>query len=182
MPVYRLGNHVPQIDPSAFIAESANIIGNVIIEAGASVWFGCTVRADNDLIVIGAGSNIQDGSVLHADPGFPLIIGRHVTVGHMAVLHGCTIGDGSLIGIRATVLNGSVIGQGCIVGAVSLVTEGKQFAENSVLMGAPARVARVTNAEDSAWLKGTAAHYIKNGERFKERLVRLDCTDIAGTE
>lgn len=174
MPIYQLGKYTPRIDPSAFIAESANIIGNVVIEAGASVWFGCTVRADNDLIVIGAGSNIQDGSVLHADPGFPVTIGKNVTVGHMAVLHGCTVGDGALVGIRATVLNGSVIGPGCIVGAGALITEGKNIPENSVMLGAPAKVARVMSQEDAEELKSTAAHYVMNNERFKQRLVRVD--------
>lgn len=174
MPIYQLGKYTPRIDPSAFVAESANIIGNVVIEAGASVWFGCTVRADNDLITIGAGSNIQDGSVLHADPGYPLTIGKNVTVGHMAMLHGCTVGDGALVGIRATVMNGSVIGPGCIVGAGSLVTEGKNIPENSVLLGVPAKVARVMSQEDADMLKSTAAHYVMNNERFKQRLVRVD--------
>lgn len=174
MPIYQLGKYAPRIDPTAFVAESADIIGNVVIKAGASVWFGCTVRADNDLIVIGAGSNIQDGSVLHADPGVPLVIGKNVTVGHMAVLHGCTVGDGTLIGIRSTVLNGSVIGAGCIVGAGALVTENKHIPDYSVLFGAPAKVARVMTPEEAERLKGIAAHYVKNSERFRELLVRLD--------
>lgn len=174
MAIYQLGEYTPQIDPSAFIAESANIIGNVVIEAGASVWFGCTIRADNDLITIGANSNIQDGSVLHADPGFPLKIGKNVTVGHMAILHGCTVGDGALIGIRSTVMNGTVIGAGCLVGACALVTEGKHIPDNSVLLGSPAKVARVMNEDDVSRMQRAASHYVKQSQFFKQKLKKMD--------
>lgn len=132
MAIYRLGEHTPQIHPTAFIAENATIIGNVIIGAHASVWYNVTVRGDNDRIVIGENSNIQDGAVLHADPGRPLTLGKNVTVGHMAMLHGCTIGDGTMVGIRATVMNGSFIPENCLVGAGSLVTENKTFEPNKV--------------------------------------------------
>ena len=174
MPIYQIGDHIPQIDPSAFVAESATIIGNVVIEAGASVWYGCTVRADNDRITIGANSNIQDGSVLHSDPGYPLSVGRNVTVGHLAMLHGCTIGDGALVGIRATVLNGSIIASNCLVGAGALVTEGKSMPENALVLGAPARVARVMNEQEVKNMQSAAAHYVKQGSWYMKELKRID--------
>jgi len=173
MVIYRLGKYTPQIDPSAFIAESACIIGNVVIEAGASVWFGCTVRADNDLITIGANSNIQDGSVLHADPGFPLTIGKNVTVGHMAMLHGCTVGDGALVGIRSTVMNGSVIGAGSMVGAGALITKDRKVPEKSVMLGAPARLARLMSDEEVRDMQGTSAHYIQRSAMFRTDLEKI---------
>ena len=170
MTIYRLGKHIPQIHPTAWIAPTANIIGNVTIEAGASVWFGVTIRADHERIVIGENSNIQDLSMLHADPGFPLIIGKNVTVGHHAVLHGCIVGDGALIGIRSTVLNGAVIGEGSLVGACALVTEGKNMASNALIIGTPAKVAKIMSDEDVDKMQGAARFYLKNSKLFSEEL------------
>ena len=140
----------------------------------SSVWFGAIVRGDTEVIRIGRGSNIQDASVLHADIGKPLTVGDNVTVGHQVVLHGCTIGDGSLIGIGAVVLNGAKIGKGCIVGAGSLVTEGKEFADGSMIIGSPAKVVRELTPEQQAGLELSALHYIENAHRFRAGLKRLD--------
>ncbi len=177
MAIYRLGEHTPQIHPTAFIAENATIIGNVIIGAHASVWYNVTVRGDNDKIVIGENTNIQDGAVLHADPGYPISIGKNVTVGHMAMLHGCTVGDGTMIGIRATVMNGSVIAENCLVGAGSLVTENKSFEPNKVLMGAPARVAKTMDGEVAAKMPRAASHYVWNKQRFLDKLEKVEHKD-----
>jgi carbonic anhydrase/acetyltransferase-like protein (isoleucine patch superfamily) len=174
MAIYRLGKHTPEIHPTAWIAPSANIIGNVKIEAGASVWFGVTVRADHERIVIGENSNIQDGSVLHADPGCPLLIGKNVTVGHLAMLHGCTVGDGAMVGIRATVLNGAVISAGSLVGACALVTEDKNVAPNALAVGAPARVLKTMNDEEVNRMQGAARFYMKNSKLFSEELKEID--------
>ena len=173
MAIYRLGKYTPEIHPTAWIAESADIIGNVRIEANASVWFGVTVRADHERIVIGENSNIQDGSVLHADPGCPLIIGKNVTVGHQAMLHGCTIGNGAMVGIRATVLNGAVIGENALVGACALVTEGKQMEANAMIIGAPARVAKIMDDETIDKMQGAARFYLKNSKLFAEELEKI---------
>lgn len=173
MAIYRLGQHTPDIHPSAWIAPSANIIGNVKIEAGASVWFGVTIRADHERIVIGENSNIQDGSVLHADPGCPLLLGKNVTVGHLAMLHGCIVGDGAMIGIRATVLNGAVIGENSLVGACALVTESKQMGENHLIIGSPAKVAKNMGDEDINRMHGAARFYIKNSKLFSEELEQI---------
>jgi carbonic anhydrase/acetyltransferase-like protein (isoleucine patch superfamily) len=166
MPVYKLGDRTPAIAPGAWIAPDANIIGAVELRAGASVWFGATLRGDNEPIVVGENSNIQDSGILHTDEGIPLIVGSEVTVGHRAMLHGCTIGDGSLIGIGAVVLNGAVIGKGCLVGAGALVTENKVFPDNVLILGAPARVARTLTPEQSAGLRLSAAHYVANARRY----------------
>lgn len=173
MAIYRLGKHTPEIHPTAWIAPSANIIGNVKIEAGASVWFGVTVRADHERIVIGENSNIQDLSMLHADPGFPLIIGKNVTVGHHAALHGCIISDGALVGIRATVLNGAVIGEGSLVGACALVTENKQVEKNVLMVGSPARVAKTMSDKEINRMQGAARFYPKNSKLFAEELEQI---------
>ncbi len=173
MPIYRLGNHTPQIHPTAYIAENATVIGNVVIEAHASVWYNVTIRADNDRIVIGENSNVQDGSVLHADPGYPLVLGKNVTIGHLAMLHGCTVGDGTLIGIRATVLNGSVIGENCLVGAGSLIAENKTFGSGVVLLGVPARVAKTMDEEKAIRMPRAANHYVWNKQRFIDNLVEI---------
>ncbi|MBS1170901.1 MAG: bacterial transferase hexapeptide family protein [Burkholderiaceae bacterium] len=173
MAIYRLGNHTPDIHPNAWIAPSADVIGNVRIEAGASVWFGVTIRADHERIVIGENSNIQDGSVLHADPGCPLLMGKNVTVGHQAMLHGCKIGDGAMVGIRATVLNGAVIGENALVGACALVTEGKEMASNALIIGSPARVARTMSEEDVHRMQGAARFYIKNSKLFAAELEQI---------
>ncbi|MEY4694405.1 MAG: 2,3,4,5-tetrahydropyridine-2,6-dicarboxylate N-acetyltransferase, partial [Pseudomonadota bacterium] len=142
MALYQLDSHTPEVAESAWIADNAQVMGAVHLAANASVWFGVTVRGDTETISIGEGSNIQDGSVLHADVGKPLTVGKNVTVGHMVMLHGCTIGDESLIGIGAVVLNGAKIGKNCLVGAGSLVTEGKEFPDGSMIMGSPAKVVR----------------------------------------
>ncbi|MBM3387477.1 MAG: gamma carbonic anhydrase family protein [Betaproteobacteria bacterium] len=173
MAVYQLDDHIPQISPSAWVADSAQVMGAVSIEADASIWFGSTVRGDTEHITIGQGSNIQDGSVLHADQGFALTVGQHVTVGHMVMLHGCTIGDGSLIGIGAVVLNGAKIGQNCLVGAGSLVTEGKAFPDGSMIMGTPAKVVRQLTPEQIEGLRRSAQHYTENARRFKAGLKKI---------
>ncbi len=173
MAIYRLGKHTPDIHPTAWIAPTANIIGNVKIKAGASVWFGVTIRADHEQIVIGENSNIQDLSMLHADPGFPLIIGKNVTVGHHAILHGCIIEDGALVGIRATVLNGSVIGEGSLVGACALVTENKKMEKNALIIGSPARVAKTMTDEDIHRMQGAARFYMKNSKLFADELEQI---------
>ncbi|MDO5288114.1 MAG: gamma carbonic anhydrase family protein [Pseudomonadota bacterium] len=173
MAVYELDGVAPQVDATAWIADSAQVMGNVHLGAEASVWFGCVLRGDTDTITIGEGSNIQDLSVLHADIGQPLTVGRHVTVGHKVMLHGCTIGDESLIGIGAVVLNGARIGKNCLVGAGALVTEGKTFADGSVIMGAPARVVRQLTPEQIEGLRESARHYIENARRFRATLKPL---------
>lgn len=144
-----------------------------LLEADVSIWFNTVLRGDNDPITIGSGSNIQDGSVLHTDNGVPLTIGRHVTVGHQVMLHGCTIGDESLIGIGAVVLNGAVIGRHCLVGAGALVTEGKTFPDGSLIIGSPARVVRQLTPEQIEALRRSAQHYIENARRYREQLARL---------
>mgnify|MGYP000662166630 CR=1 FL=1 len=157
MPIYQLGDKHPQLAASAWVADSAQVIGDVRLEADVSIWFNTVLRGDNDPITIGSGSNIQDGSVLHTDNGVPLTIGRHVTVGHQVMLHGCTIGDESLIGIGAVVLNGAVIGRHCLVGAGALVTEGKTFPDGSLIIGSPARVVRQLTPEQIEALRRSYA-------------------------
>jgi carbonic anhydrase/acetyltransferase-like protein (isoleucine patch superfamily) len=173
MPIYCLDDHTPQIDPSAWIAETATIIGNVTLGPGVNVWFGAVLRGDNEPIVVGAGSNVQEGAVLHTDPGFPLTIGASVTVGHQAMLHGCTVGDGALIGIQAVVLNGAVIGRECLVGACALVTEGKVFDEGSMILGSPAKTTRALTAEQRTAQWGIAQRYVVRGQRYRDMLVRI---------
>ena len=170
MPVYKLGDRTPRIADGAWIAPDANIIGAVELRAGASVWFGATLRGDNEPIVVGVNSNIQESSTLHTDEGIPLVVGAEVTVGHHVMLHGCTIGDGSLIGIGAVVLNGAVIGKGCLVGAGALITENKVFPDNVLILGSPARVARTLMPEQSAALRLSAAHYVANARRYARDL------------
>ena len=170
MAVHQLDERTPQIDPSAWVADSAQVMGSVHLQAHTSVWFGATLRGDTEPITIGEGSNIQDGSVLHADYGQPLTVGKNVTVGHMVVLHGCTIGDESLIGIGAVVLNGAKIGRHCLVGAGSLVTEGKEFPDGSMIMGSPAKVVRQLSPEQIEGLREIARRYIENAQRYKTGL------------
>lgn len=173
MAIYQLGDNTPEIDPTAYVADSAHIIGKVRVAAGASVWFGATVRGDNEWITLGENSNLQENCVLHTDPGVPLVIGRNVTVGHQAMLHGCTIGDGSLVGIQAVILNGAKIGRNCLVGAGALVTEGKEFPENSLILGTPAKVARSLTEEEVARLQASATGYVAKGQSFKQDLKRI---------
>ena len=173
MPLYQLDDKVPQIADSAWVADSAQVIGDVRLAEDASIWFHATLRGDNDPITIGEGTNIQDGSVLHTDAGVPLTIGRHVTVGHMVMLHGCTIGDESLIGIGAVILNGARIGRHCLVGAGALVTEGKEFPDGSMILGSPAKVVRVLTPEQIEGLRASARHYVDNARRYATRLKKL---------
>ena len=174
MAIYQFDGKTPSVPADAYVAESATVLGRVTLGARASVWFGASVRADNDAIVIGAGSNVQDGAVLHVDPGFPMKIGERVSIGHQVMLHGCTIGDGALIGIQAIVLNGAVIGEQCLVGAGALVTEGKQFPPRSLILGAPAKVVRELTDKDLRLLEAAAASYIERGARYRTSLVRID--------
>ena len=173
MPIYRLGDAVPQIDPTAWVADSATVIGHVTLGPGVNVWFGAVLRGDNEPIVIGARSNVQEGAVLHTDPGRPLTLGEDVTVGHQAMLHGCTVGDGSLIGIQAVLLNGVRVGPGSIVGACALLTEDKVFAAGSLIVGSPASVKRALGAEQMANLRTTAAEYVERASRYRNGLVRI---------
>ncbi len=173
MAIYELDGAAPQVAPSAWVADSAQVMGQVTLAEDASVWFGTVVRGDTETIHIGRGSNIQDASVLHADVGKPLTVGEFVTVGHQVMLHGCHIGDGSLIGIGAVVLNGARIGRHCLVGAGSLVTEGKEFPDGSLIMGSPARVVRPLTTEQIEGLRQSARHYIDNAQRFRTGLRRL---------
>lgn len=160
--LYRLGERVPELRGERhFIAGSASVIGSVILENNVSVWFNAVLRGDNEPIHIGANSNIQDGAVLHTDPGAPLTIAANVTVGHQAMLHGCTVGAGSLIGIKAVLLNHSIIGKNCLIGANALVTEGKAIPDNSLVLGSPGKVARVLTGQEIAALHTNAAHYVK---------------------
>lgn len=173
MAIYQLGDDIPDIDPSAFVADTATVLGKVTLEAGATVWFGATLRGDNERITIGAGSNVQEGTVMHTDPGYPLTIGNKVTIGHQAMLHGCMIGDGALIGIQAVILNGARIGKGCLVGAGALVTEGKEFPDGSLILGSPAKVVRQLTQEDLLRLEGTAAGYVARGQLYKTQLKKI---------
>lgn len=174
MAIYQFGPHVPHISNLAFVADTATIIGKVVIGAGASVWFGATIRGDNEPITIGDNSNIQESCVLHTDHGIPLLIGQHVTVGHQVMLHGCTIGDGSLIGIQSVILNNARIGKNCLVGAGSLVTEGKEFPDNSLILGRPAKVVRTLTVDEITNLRASSASYVERGQYCKLNLKRID--------
>ncbi len=170
MAIYELDGIAPTISESAWVAESSQIIGDVELGDDANVWFGVVIRGDNEPIRVGRRTNIQDACVLHSDPGFPLTLGEDVTVGHKAMLHGCTIGDGSLIGIGAIVLNGAKIGKNCLVGAGALVTEGKEFPPGSMILGSPAKVVRQLGAEQLDGLQLMARHYVSNACRFRAGL------------
>jgi carbonic anhydrase/acetyltransferase-like protein (isoleucine patch superfamily) len=173
VPIYRLGDIEPRLAEGVWVAPGAQVMGHVLMGEGASVWFNTVVRADNEPITIGARSNIQDGSVLHSDPGSPLTIGEGVTVGHKVTLHGCTIGDNALIGIGSIILNRAVIGRDSIVGAGSLVPEGKTYPDGVLLLGSPARVVRELTLEQIASLKRSAEHYVGNARRFAAELTEL---------
>ncbi|WJF91186.1 gamma carbonic anhydrase family protein [Paraburkholderia bonniea] len=173
MAIYKLGDTAPVIHESVFVADTATIIGQVTLEENASVWFGAALRGDNEPIRVGIGSNIQEGAVLHTDPGSPLTIEANVTVGHQATLHGCLIREGALIGIQAIILNGAVIGRNCLVGAGAVVTEGKVFPDNSLILGAPAKVVRELTAEDIASIHRNTANYVERRQYFKAQLVRI---------
>ena len=173
MALYELDGIAPRVAESAWVAESAEVMGTVALGEDASIWFGAVLRGDNDPITIGAGTNVQDGSVLHADIGQPLTLGERVTVGHKVMLHGCTIGDESLIGIGAVVLNGAKIGRHCLVGAGALVTEGKEFPDGSMILGSPARVVRQLTPEQIEGLRRSAQGYVENARRFRAGLHRI---------
>jgi carbonic anhydrase/acetyltransferase-like protein (isoleucine patch superfamily) len=173
MPLYRFDGHAPQVPASAWVAAEATLVGRVELGERASVWFGAVIRGDNELIRIGEESNVQDGAVLHADPGFVLSVGRRVTIGHQAMLHGCTVGDGSLIGIQSVVLNGAVIGRNCLVGAGTIVTEGKRFPEGMLILGAPAKAVRPLTEAEVQRLAHSAAGYVKQGARFRNEIERV---------
>ena len=173
MAIYQLDDKTPQIADSAWVADNAEVMGDVRLGENVSIWFNTTLRGDNDPITIGDGTNIQDGSVLHTDEGVPLTIGRNVTVGHMVMLHGCSIGDESLIGIGAIVLNGAKIGRNCLVGAGALVTEGKEFPDGSMILGSPAKVVRQLTPEQIEGLRYSAQHYIDNANRYRKGLKKI---------
>ena len=171
--IYALDGHAPDIHPDTWIAPGAHVMGKVVVEEGASIWFCATLRGDNEEIRVGRGSNVQENCVLHTDWGYPLVIGENVTIGHKAMLHGCTIGDGSLIGMGATILNGARIGKGCLIGAGALVTEGKVIPDGSLVMGAPGKVVRDLDQEAQARLLKSAAGYQANMRRFRAGLQPL---------
>lgn len=171
--IYAFDGIAPEIDADTWVAPGAHVIGRVVLEAGASVWFGSTLRGDNEEIRIGAGSNVQENCVFHTDMGYPLSVGRDCTIGHKAMLHGCTIGDGALVGMGATILNGAVIGKGCLIGAGALIPEGKQIPDGSLVMGMPGKVVRELDAEAQARLLASAAHYRDRMRRFRTGLAEV---------
>jgi carbonic anhydrase/acetyltransferase-like protein (isoleucine patch superfamily) len=173
MTIYQLGAAAPSIAESAFIAETSAVIGKVTVHDGASVWFGATIRGDNDQITIGRNSNVQEGAVLHTDPGYQLTIAEDVTIGHQAMLHGCSIGAGTTVGMQAVVLNGARIGMNCLIGAGALVTEGKEFPDNSLILGVPAKVVRTLTAEDIAGMHRNTGAYVERAQYFKNQLTRI---------
>jgi carbonic anhydrase/acetyltransferase-like protein (isoleucine patch superfamily) len=173
MALYELDGKAPQLGDGAWVADSAQVIGNVDLGANASVWFGVVIRGDNETIRIGRNTNVQDLSVLHSDPGVPLTLGDNVSVGHQVMLHGCTIGEGSLVGIQAVVLNNARIGRNCIVGAGSVVTEGKEFPDNSLIIGSPARLVRTLDEKGLQMLRRVADHYVENGARYSRGLKKI---------
>jgi carbonic anhydrase/acetyltransferase-like protein (isoleucine patch superfamily) len=176
MPIYQLGEKQPKLPaPDQYwIAPDANVIGDVELGENVGIWFGVTIRGDNETIRVGAGTNIQEGVVIHSDPGSPATIGENCTIGHSAIIHGCTIGDNSLIGMGATVLNGAKIGKNCLVGANALVTEGKEFPDGSLIVGSPAKAIRQLDDNAIAGLTLSAKHYITNWQRFSKDLKRID--------
>ena len=173
MPVYRLGDKTPQLAAGVWIAPNATVIGDVRLAENVSIWWNAVLRGDNDPIAIGANSNIQDGSVLHTDEGVPMAIGRDVTVGHLVMLHGCTVGDGSLIGIKSVILNGAVIGKHCLIGANTLIPEGKVIPDRSLVMGSPGKVVRELTDEQATRIAHAAAHYVSNAQRYRQFLEEI---------
>lgn len=171
---YRLGDSCVDTHPDSWAAPNATLIGKVRLEEGASVWFNAVLRGDNELILIGKHSNVQDGAVMHTDMGYPLTLGTGVTIGHNAMLHGCTVGDYSLIGINAVILNGAKIGKHCIIGANSLIGEGKEIPDGSLVMGSPGKVVRELTEEQKKMLEASAASYVKNGQRYARDLAEQD--------
>ena len=167
---YELDVNKPKIDQACFVAPSADLIGRVIMKSNSSVWFNCVLRADNEPITIGENSNVQDGSILHVDPGFPIDIGEGVTVGHKVMLHGCTIGENTLIGMNSVILNGAKIGKNCVIGANSLITENTEIPDGSMAMGAPAKVVKALNEKHIRMLKRGADHYVENSAKYTKSL------------
>jgi len=173
MAIYEYDGHRPELHDDVYVAEDATVIGKVALGQGASVWPQAVLRGDNELIEIGAGSNVQEGAVLHTDPGHPLRVGNDVTIGHQAMLHGCQVGDGSLIGIQSVILNGAVIGRNCLVGAGSLVPEGKVYPDNSLILGVPAKVVRELTAEAIQAFQENARDYVERARTHKRTLIRI---------
>ncbi len=173
MAIYQLGEHTPDIAASAYVTDTATVVGRVTIKDNSSVWFQVAIRGDNEDITIGRNCNLQEGAVLHADPGYPLTLADNVSVGHQAMIHGCSIGEGSLVGIQAIILNGAKIGKNCLVGAGALITEGKEFPDNSLILGAPARAIRTLNEADIANLQRIANSYVERAREFKDKLKRI---------
>jgi carbonic anhydrase/acetyltransferase-like protein (isoleucine patch superfamily) len=168
--IYRLGERRASIHESCFVAPSADLIGTIVLEENASVWFGCVLRGDNDVITIGKSSNVQDGSVLHTDDGIRLTLGEGVTVGHQVMLHGCQVGDFTLIGMNSVVLNRAKIGKFCLIGANALITENKEIPDGSVVMGSPGKIVRQVTENERIILQGSALHYVENARRYKQLL------------
>ena len=166
--LYRLGEHEPEMDGEYYVSDSATVLGKVRLCNNSSIWFGAVLRGDTELITVGEGSNVQECSVLHTDIGFPLNIGKDVTIGHKVMLHGCTIGDGSLIGINSVVLNGAKIGKGCLVGANALITEGMEVPDGSMVLGIPGKVKKTLNEEEQSIVSIGAEHYIENYKKYKK--------------
>ncbi len=171
---YRLGDSRVETHPQSWVAPGATLVGKIRLEAGANVWFGAVLRGDNELIHIGEHSNVQDGSVMHTDMGYPLTLGTGVTVGHNAMLHGCTVGDYSLVGINAVILNGAKIGKYCIIGANTLIAEGKEIPDGSLVVGSPGKVVRELTEQQKKMLEASAAHYVHNAQRYARDLVEQD--------
>ena len=176
MAIYALGERRPQFGNNCWVADNATVIGSVVLGDNVNIWFNAVLRGDNDPITIGANTNIQDGSILHTDDGVPLTLGSDISVGHMAMLHGCTIGDGTLIGINAVVLNHAVIGKHCIIGANALIPEGKVIPDRSLVVGSPGRIIRTLSDEDIVRLGENAGGYVRNAGRYRAQLLRLDTT------
>lgn len=174
MTLYALNGHSPQVHEDTWVAPDANLIGKVVMEAGSSVWFGCTIRADHEEIRVGEGSNVQENCVMHIDAGYPLTIGKNCTIGHKVMLHGCTIGDNSLVGMGATILNGAKIGKNCLIGAGALVTENKEIPDNSLVMGSPGKVVRQVDEANAQRITMGALHYQENMRKFRENLTKVD--------
>ena len=168
--LYQLDDLQVRVEGDYWVADNATVLGNVLLRQDASVWFNAVLRGDTELITVGEGSNVQDGSVLHTDLGYPINIGAHVTIGHKVMLHGCDIGDGSLIGINAVVLNGAKIGKNCIIGANALITEGKEIPDNSMVMGSPGKIVKTLTEEQGAAIRIGAKHYVEHARRFRNGL------------
>lgn len=174
MTIYALGDDAPQMHEDTWVAQDANLIGKVVMEEGSSVWFCSTLRADHEIILVGAGTNVQENTVMHVDAGFPLTIGKNCTIGHKVMLHGCTIDDNSLIGMGATILNGAKIGKNCLIGAGALITEGKEIPDGSLVMGVPGKVVRQLDEQAIKGLAASALHYQQNMRRFRDTLTVVE--------